>query len=83
MKENPCIRFSHIGEDGSPVYKEKICFNSDKEAIEFAKKMNKMNATHMIHKLIAYKCPKCCKWHVGRSMTQLSEKNRIKIINGK
>ena len=80
MKENPCIRFSHIGPDGGPVYKPKKVFDTDKEAIEYAKMVNRMNADHMIHKQIAYKCPKCGKWHIGRSTTILSEKNREKLL---
>lgn len=41
-----------------------------------AKKMNKLNADHLIRKLIAYKCPKCLKWHVGRTYATLSDKAR-------
>ncbi len=50
MKDNPCIRFSHIGVDGQPVYKPKKVFDTDKEAIAYAKMVNVMNASHMIHK---------------------------------
>ena len=80
MKENPCIRFSHLGPAGEKVYKPKKVFDTDKEAIEYAKMVNKMNADHMIHKQVAYKCPKCGKWHIGRSTTILSEKNREKLL---
>ena len=37
MKDNPCIRFSHIGVDGQLVYKPKKVFDTDKEAIAYAK----------------------------------------------
>lgn len=81
MKDNPCVRFAYIGSDGNPVYKSKKVFVSDKEAIEFAKQMNKRNIYHLIHKQIAYKCDKCGCWHVGRSKVSISDKNRIKIMN--
>ena len=42
MKNNPCLRFSHIGVDGQPVYKPKKVFDTDKEAIAYAK----MEKTH-------------------------------------
>lgn len=45
-----------------------------------AKMVNVMNASHIIHKLVAYKCPKCSKWHIGKSNTILSEKNREKLM---
>ena len=31
MKDNPCIRFSHIGVDGQLVYKPKKVFDTDKD----------------------------------------------------
>lgn len=81
MKDNPCIRFAYIGNDGEAVYKPKKSFETDNEAIEYAKYMNKKNIDKIIHKLVAYKCTKCGKWHVGRSLAELSDKNRVKILN--
>lgn len=81
MKDNPCIRFAYFGSDGEPVYKNKKVFNTDKEAIAYAKKMNKRNIDKIIHKLVAYKCDKCHKWHVGRTYAVLSDKERMKIKN--
>ena len=83
MKDNPCVRFYCIGFDGKPVYKQKLSFDTDVEAIAYAKKMNQINVDKLIRKLIAYKCPKCHKWHVGRTFATLSEKEREKIRNGK
>lgn len=82
MKDNPCVKFAYIDKDGQPVYKNKLCFDTDVEAIAYAKKMNKHNVNHLVRKLIAYKCPKCLKWHVGRTSVMLSDKEREKIKNG-
>ena len=60
--------------DGKVFTKEKIGYSSDKEAIEMARVMNCRE--HTIHKLVAYKCPICQKWHVGRSRKVLTEKER-------
>lgn len=83
MKNNSCLRFSHIDTNGNPVYKSKRVFDTDKDAIVYAKKVNVMNADHLIHKLVAYKCPNCGKWHIGRTTTLLSEKNREKLMKEK
>lgn len=61
--------------------KTKKVFNTDKEAIAYAKKMNKRNIDKIIRKLVAYKCDKCHKWHVGRTYAVLSDKERMKIKN--
>lgn len=82
MKDNPCVRFAYFGSDGEPVYKNKKAFDTDKEAIAYAKEMNKRNIDKIIRKLVAYKCDKCHKWHVGRTYATLSEKERMKIKNG-
>ena len=60
--------------DGKVFTKEKIGYSSDMEAIEMARVMNCRE--HTIHKLIAYKCPVCQKWHIGRSRKVLTEKER-------
>lgn len=60
--------------DGKVFDKEKIGYSSDKEAIEMARVMNCRE--HTIHKLVAYKCPVCQKWHIGRSRKVLTEKEK-------
>lgn len=60
--------------DGKVFTKEKIGYSSDKEAIEKARVMNCRE--HTIHKLVAYKCPVCQKWHIGRSRKVLTEKEK-------
>ena len=39
MKNNSCLRFSHIDTNGNPVYKSKRVFDTDKDAIVYAKKV--------------------------------------------
>ena len=60
--------------DGKVFIKEKVGYSTDKEAIERARVMNCRRDT--IHKLVAYKCPICQNWHVGRSRKVLTEKER-------
>ena len=58
---------------GKWIEKEKIAYNSDKDAIEKARLMNLYPNT--IHKVVAYKCSVCGKWHVGRSNKVLTDKD--------
>jgi hypothetical protein len=60
--------------NGKWVEKEKVVYSTDKEAIEKARLMNL--SVKQIHKAIAYKCPICLQWHVGRSKKVLTEKDR-------
>lgn len=69
-----CETFSHIGTNGEKVMKQKQKYDTDKEAIEEARKLNSLPET--IHKAVAYKCGTCGKWHVGRTTKVLTEKER-------
>lgn len=60
--------------DGKVFIKEKVGYSTDKEAIERARIMNCREDT--IHKLVAYKCPICQKWHIGRNGKVLSDKDK-------
>lgn len=71
-----CDRLSHYDELGNPVYMKKVAYETDKEAIEAARKMN--TNPRQIHKAVAYKCPLCFKWHVGRNHTVLTDKDKAK-----
>ncbi len=62
--------------DGKKVFKKKESFNTMDEAILAAKKMNCKEMT--IHKLFAYKCTYCRKYHIGRNGKLLSDKDREK-----
>lgn len=66
--KDPCKRFSYIGSDGKPVYKDKVKYNTKAEAKQRADDMNKQN--RVIHQLSVYLCPKCHKWHIGRSSVE-------------
>lgn len=69
-----CTTFSHIGLDGNPVEKKKKAYETDEEAILEARKLNSMSKT--IHKLVAYKCATCGKWHIGRTWKELTDNDR-------
>lgn len=66
--KDPCKKFSYIDKDGNPVYKDKIKYNTKAEAKKKADEMN--NQKHVIHQLSPYLCPKCHKWHIGRSTVE-------------
>ena len=71
------MKFSHTTKymvNGEWFEKEKKSFDTDKEAIEKARLMNLDLKT--IHKVVAYKCKVCQKWHVGRTHKVLTEKDR-------
>lgn len=59
--------------NGEKVYKKK--YNTDKEAIAIAKKLNEQDK--QIKKAIAYKCAICSFYHVGRSHKLLEKNNNI------
>ena len=65
FKNNVCKTFSHIGENGEKVWKDKVKFLTLDDAIIEAKRMNNLPKT--IHKLVAYKCTVCHKYHIGRN----------------
>lgn len=60
--------------NGQWFEKEKIAYETDKEAIEKAREMNLRPQT--IRKVVAYKCDTCHKWHIGRTSKCLTEKDR-------
>lgn len=62
--------------NGQIVEKPKKPYETDKEAIESAKHINLKSKT--IHKLVAYKCSVCQKWHIGRNKKELTDKDRDK-----
>lgn len=79
--KHKCTTFSHIDEDGHIVEKNKICYDTDKEAIEVARRINLKEKT--IHKMVAYKCDVCHLWHIGKSRRILTEKDREHYKNVK
>lgn len=59
--------------DGKIVYKRKL--NTDKEAIAEAQRLN--SKPNIIHKVIAYKCAICGKYHVGKSLKILDKTDAV------
>ena len=64
--------------DGSTRYKVKRSFETEIKAQSICFQLNLKPET--IHKLVAYKCPVCNKWHIGHhSNKTLDEKAKLKI----
>jgi DNA-directed RNA polymerase subunit RPC12/RpoP len=63
-----------IGPNG--VLEEKKSFDTEQEALKMARFLN--TKENIIHKMVAYKCAKCGKWHVGSNNTVLDEAERKK-----
>lgn len=63
-----------IGPNG--VLEEKKSFETEQEALKMARFLNTRD--NIIHKMVAYKCVKCGKWHVGSNNTVLDEAERKK-----
>ena len=49
---------------------EKKSFDSEYEALKMARFLN--TKENHLHKMVAYKCDKCGKWHVGSNSTLLT-----------
>lgn len=64
--------------DLSPIRKPKRKFETLEADIQIAKKIN--SAPHIIHKVVAYKCTKCHKFHMGRNGSEVTEKERARWI---
>lgn len=50
---------------------EKKSFESERDALRMARFLN--TKENVIHKMVAYKCNKCGKWHVGSNSTVLTD----------
>ena len=71
-----CKTIERYDENNNPVYKNKTAHATLDIAIIEAKKMNIRETT--IHKLIAYKCSECHKYHIGKSKKMITDKERNK-----
>lgn len=54
---------------------EKKSFESERDALKMARFLN--TKENVIHKMVAYKCSKCGKWHIGSNSTVLTDDIRI------
>ena len=57
------------------VLKPKKSYETEKEALKIARFLNTQE--NIIHKMIAYKCSTCGKWHIGNNGSELTEEDRI------
>lgn len=53
---------------------EKKCYENEGEALHVARLLN--SSENKIWKMVAYKCDKCGKWHVGSSLKRLTDEDR-------
>ena len=60
--------------NGEWFEKDKLAYPTMDSAISQARKMNMKSET--IHKVMAYKCPVCNQYHVGRTKYVLTDKDR-------
>lgn len=64
---------THTKWDGRKFVPKKS-FNNEKDAVNTARHINSQMYT--IHKMVAYKCQECGKWHIGRNNTELTDEDR-------
>ena len=57
------------------VLKPKKSYETEKEALKIARFLNTQE--NIIHKMIAYKCSTCGKWHIGNNGSELTEEDRL------
>lgn len=57
------------------VLKPKKSYETEKEALKIARFLNTQE--NIIHKMIAYKCSTCGKWHIGNNGSELTEEDRM------
>ena len=53
---------------------DKVGYDTEKEALTVARFLN--TKPNVMHKMIAYKCFKCDKWHIGSNGRLLTEEDR-------
>lgn len=76
MDKNHCQTILRY-DDGEPVFKSKIKFNTLDIAIKRCKIENAKDT--QIRKLVSYKCTVCYKYHIGRGKTLITNKYRNKL----
>jgi hypothetical protein len=72
-----CQTKEYINESGEWVMKPKHKFDTLDDAIKAAKIEN--SKPERIHKVVAYKCNTCFKYHIGRNGKEISNKERLKL----
>jgi ribosomal protein L32 len=78
MNDNSHYTIYAYDSERKPLYKAKKGFLTEIEAVLRCFQINL--AHHSIHKVVAYKCGKCGKWHIGHhNNIVLTEEERQKI----
>ena len=78
MNDNSHYTIYAYDSERKPLYKAKKGFLTEIEAVLRCFQINL--APHSIHKVVAYKCDKCGKWHIGHhNNIVLTEAERQKI----
>lgn len=72
-----CETIERYDEKLNPIFKPKLKFDTLDDAISHAKYVN--SKEYIIHKVVAYKCTICFKYHVGRNGNILKDKERNKF----
>lgn len=72
-----CETKEYINQSGEWVMKPKRKYDTLDEAIKAAKIENSKN--ERIHKVVAYKCKICFKYHIGRNGKEIKDKERLKL----
>ena len=68
LQNEACKTFDRIV-DGVKIYKDKKKYKTFEEALQAARNMNKN--PNQIHKMQAYKCKTCLRFHIGRTYDEL------------
>ena len=66
--------YKSINEFGEVIEIPKKAYDDERSAVSAAKKINAYG--HDIHKMVAYKCCKCDKWHIGHNYTVMTDRRR-------
>lgn len=74
-----CETIERYDDNLNPIMKPKLKFDTLDDAIKHATWVNSKD--NIIHKVVAYKCKKCFKYHVGRNGKEITNKERIKFKN--
>ena len=73
--------YKRFDQDGNVIEIPKKSYDTEQSAIFAARRINSLGID--IHKVVAYKCSKCGKWHIGHNNTIMTsrriEKEREKL----
>lgn len=73
MRTTRSHTYRHI-ENGVVTEYPKKGYNCESDAIAAANRINAFG--HEIHKMVAYQCIRCNKWHIGHNWTIMTDEHR-------